>query len=255
MAARTAAVETAATRVTDAMASGRLEQLIDVQQHDTAIDRLRHRRAHLPERAELDAVSGALAIANARRRVVEGEREALAGRQDALEGEVATLERRRDDLRRKLSTGTVPKELERLSAEVDSVQAHIGDLEDREIELMEAIEPLDVEITELERTEAELDGRRAELRTAVAEAERAVDDEMAGERAARAEAAASVPPNLLERYEKMRAQLGGVAVARLVGGRCTGCNLMLPTSEVDRIRHTDADTVVTCEQCGRLLVH
>jgi predicted nucleic acid-binding Zn-ribbon protein len=46
-----------------------------------------------------------------------------------------------------------------------------------------------------------------------------------------------------------------VAVARLVGNHCDGCHLTLPAMELDRIRHLPEDELVTCEQCGRILVH
>ena len=55
-------------------------------------------------------------------------------------------------------------------------------------------------------------------------------------------------------YERQRARLEGVAVARLVGGRCDGCHLTLPAVELDRIRHESAGTLEYCEQCGRILV-
>ena len=42
--------------------------------------------------------------------------------------------------------------------------------------------------------------------------------------------------------------------ARLVGGSCSGCHLVLPSMEVDRIRKAPPDAVITCDQCGRILV-
>ena len=44
-------------------------------------------------------------------------------------------------------------------------------------------------------------------------------------------------PTLLERYEQLRHDLGGIAVARLVGTNCGGCHLTLSAVELDRIRH------------------
>ena len=55
-------------------------------------------------------------------------------------------------------------------------------------------------------------------------------------------------------YERMRARLGGVALARLVQGRCDGCHVALSASEVDRIRREPPDARIECEHCGRLLV-
>ena len=74
------------------------------------------------------------------------------------------------------------------------------------------------------------------------------------ETTARVTAAATVAPDLLARYERLRTQLGGTGAARLVGGSCSGCHLSLPAMEVDRIRKAPPDEVITCDQCGRILV-
>jgi predicted nucleic acid-binding Zn-ribbon protein len=58
----------------------------------------------------------------------------------------------------------------------------------------------------------------------------------------------------LAEYERLRERFGGVAVAQLVGPTCQGCHLQLSAVELDRIRRLDADEVVYCEACGRLLV-
>jgi len=47
--------------------------------------------------------------------------------------------------------------------------------------------------------------------------------------------------------------VGGAA--RLVGDRCEGCHLTLPSMELERIHHLSADTFATCPQCDRILVH
>src|SRR5438445_123736 len=88
----------------------------------------------------------------------------------------------------------------------------------------------------------------------LAEATEAIDAELAGELDARAIAAKAVPPDLLEQYERLRARLGGIGAARLVGNSCGGCHLTLPATELDRIRHLPPDAVALCDQCGRILV-
>ena len=60
--------------------------------------------------------------------------------------------------------------------------------------------------------------------------------------------------DLLARYEQLRSKLGGTGAARLVGGSCSGCHLTLSSMELDRVRKAPPDAVITCEQCGRILV-
>jgi predicted nucleic acid-binding Zn-ribbon protein len=52
----------------------------------------------------------------------------------------------------------------------------------------------------------------------------------------------------------LRTRLKGTGAARLIGHRCDGCHLELSSAEVERIRATTPDSVVTCDQCGRILV-
>ncbi len=64
----------------------------------------------------------------------------------------------------------------------------------------------------------------------------------------------NVSDDLLARYEQLRSKLGGTGAARLVGGSCSGCHLTLSSMELDRVRKASPDAVITCEQCGRILV-
>lgn len=239
------------------MGTAEQEALLAVQRHDTAIDQLRHRREVLPERSALASVEAELAALEAEAAAVRSRRDDLARQEKALEDEIAGIEAKVADLDRRLYSGTVanPRELQALQADIDSLKRRASELEDRAIELLEAREPVDAELGALEARRAELDGRAGELRARLAEAEAAIDAEVAAEQAARDEAARAVGPALLVRYEDLRARLGGVGAARLEpGGRCSGCNLQLPAVEVARIKREPPEAVVCCEHCGRILV-
>jgi predicted nucleic acid-binding Zn-ribbon protein len=99
-----------------------------------------------------------------------------------------------------------------------------------------------------------MEAQAAELRRAVASAQAVIDAELAEVLARREEAARGVPAALLGRYETLRGRLDGVGAARLVNGRCAGCHLALPATEVDRIRHLPPDAMARCDHCGAILV-
>ena len=69
----------------------------------------------------------------------------------------------------------------------------------------------------------------------------------------RAELAEPLDEALLSSYEQLRTRFGGVAIAQLTGGRCSGCHLSLPAVELDTIKRAPAGQQVTCPECGRLL--
>jgi predicted nucleic acid-binding Zn-ribbon protein len=232
------------------------DDLMVVQEHDTTIDQLRHRRANLPELAELTRLEADLAALEGRLADVTARRDEVARRQSVLEGELAGVEGKVKEIDGRLYSGaiTIPRELQALQADVESLRRRCSTLEDAVLEAMTEREPLDDEIRGLEAARAELDGEGSRLRVAVAEAESAIDAQLAAETEARQEMATGIPADVARLYEDLRRKLGGVGAARLVQNRCTGCHLTLPATEVDRIRREPPDALITCEQCGRILV-
>ena len=233
-----------------------LARLLDVQDHDTVVDQLRHRRATLPERTELANVERQLGTLDARTKELRITRDELGARQAALEQQIEASRTRRDVLEKRLFGGQVAaaRELQVMNEEVKHLTRHITELEDREIEVMEGLEPLDVELSAGDVARDALESERDRLRGAIGATEVALDAELAAETRARDAAASEVRDDLLTRYEQLRAKLGGTGAARLVSGSCSGCHLALSAMELDRIRKAPPDAVITCEQCGRILV-
>jgi hypothetical protein len=233
-----------------------LDILLEVQERDTTLDQLAHRRATLPARAELAAVEGHLADLADRRARAEADRRALSERQGRLESDIAAVARRIHDVEGRMYSGEVSasRELMAMSEEVESLNRRRRELEEMAFEAMAAGEPVDAQLARLaaERTAAETDAER--LLGVIREAEAEIDAEAAAETEARTALAAKLPEELTQRYERLRVRLGGIGAARLEHGSCGGCHLALPAVELDHIRRASPEAVITCEQCGRILV-
>jgi hypothetical protein len=146
------------------------------------------------------------------------------------------------------------RDQEALAVEMGAVSRRKHDLEDQELEVMEALEPHDAALASvIAEEEATLETKRI-VEARIAEEEAAIAAEAGGVADRRAVAAAAVPLALLTEYERLRSHLGGIGVARIVHGTCSGCNLRLSATELDRIHHLAGHTLEHCEQCGRLLV-
>lgn len=238
------------------MSNSDLDALLALQDLDTRIDQEVHRRAALPQRGELAQVERSLAQLRTARAGVAATRGEVAARQELAEKELKATEDRVAHVTIMLFGGTVraSRELQAMAADVDSLKKRASDLEDRALALMDEREPLDEQVAQLDAQADVLEERRDALGQALAEAEAAVDGALAELTARRPLLQAAVPGTLLPTYERLRARLGGVAVARLIGGHCDGCHLALPAVELDRIRHHDAGALEYCEQCGRILV-
>jgi predicted nucleic acid-binding Zn-ribbon protein len=238
------------------LASAELERLLEVQELDTALDQLRHRRATLPARQQLAAVESQLAELATTLSSVQADRDAVARRQSDFEGELRAAESRVLEIEGRMYGGTVSasRDLQAMAAEVESLKKRRSTLEDHILETMDEREPIDAEVQRLEEAQVTATGEAEELRATIAEAEAEIGAEEAKELDARAALVADVAASLLEQYERIRSRNGGIGAARLVGTSCGGCHLSLPAVEVDRLKRAKADEVVLCDQCGRILV-
>ncbi|HTK17219.1 MAG TPA: C4-type zinc ribbon domain-containing protein [Acidimicrobiia bacterium] len=238
------------------MSIDELEALLLVQEHDTARDRLRHRRAALPERAELETQSASLRALDLQARDIRGRRDVVLADEKRLDDEARSLGARADDGDAKLYSGTVssPRELQAMQADVEMLRRQRSDLEDQELEVMEARELLDAQIAALAADTAVVQADIERLQGVIAGAESEIDEELAKEDTARAQQASAVPDALLADYERRRAQNKGAGAARLVGTSCTACHLSIPSTEAENIRKGAGAVVAYCDNCGAILV-
>jgi predicted nucleic acid-binding Zn-ribbon protein len=233
-----------------------LEDLLVVQALDTLTDQLQHRRAHMPERAELTTIQTQLRSVEQRATAVQAERDDVTRNEKRLEDEIAMVREKAAQTDKKLYSGTVniPRELTALQEEIEALSRRQRQLEDQELELMEQAEPLDADLVAMASERATLDEQAIGLLARIAEAEVAIDAELADVTSKRSDAVAGVPDELLSEYQSLRGALGGVGVARLSGNRCEGCHLTLSAVDVDRIRRAPDDEIPHCTECNRLLV-
>ena len=233
------------------------EVLMEVQRHDTTLDQLRHRRDTLPERA---ALAELVERGNRLDRTVgdvQGQVDELAGRQRKLEEHIAATAKRRHEIEQRMRSGTISasRDLQAMDHEVNQLSDRQSHLEEDELVLLEEQEPLDSLLGELRFELASLSVEADRLTTAIAGAEAELEESISAEEAQRKELATALPDELSRRYEVLRSRLGGVGAARLVGDRCDGCHLTLPSVEGERIRHLPPEEFATCTQCDRILVH
>ena len=233
----------------------RWDALLAVQEHDTTADQLAHRRATMPARAELDQTMAAIAAIEERAATVKTTRHELVREQQRLEDEITTLSEKATTHDKALYSGTIgnPRELQALQDEIGALKRRISHLEDQEIEVMEQIEPIDADLAAMAGQRVALDDQASSLRAHIAEAEVEIEEELLQVAAERSEIAAGIDPELLKEYEELRPHLGGIAIARLVGGSCGGCHLSLSAVEIDRIKRLPPEEPARCEECGRLL--
>ncbi len=231
-----------------------LQELLELQQTDARIRRIRHQLDDLPEQKELDEVQERLDLVRKQQDAIRVDRDRVAAETRKLEGEIELLRQRKDAEHTRMYSGDIssPKELQSLRAEIDSTERRIGEHEDQLLEAMERLEVLDGKTGELTEEETTLDARVAELSGALDGAAQGLLAELAELQVARERERTDIPDELLTRYDAKIDQLGGVAVGELQDGMCTACRIELPYAEVEEL--LDGPPLGTCPQCRRLLV-
>ena len=231
-------------------------KLLDVQDLDARIDRLRHQLATLPEQAELTRLEKAGAELD--RRLIDARTlvQDLTSEQEKVDADVEAVKVRRVRDRDRMDKGLVsnPKDLERMTHELVSLERRISSLEDDEIEVMERLEEaqtaFDAHTAESVTTRERLDAttRARDARAVEIESELSA---LATERVLTAE---GMPADLVALYERLRAGKDGVGAAALRARACSGCQLRLDPAELDVIKRAPSNEVVRCAECQRILV-
>lgn len=233
-----------------------LEPLLALQEHDLALDRLRHRRATLAERTAVASAESRIAELSVATDALRGERDEIATEEHRFDHEARLLSDQATAAETRLYSGEVssPRELQALQADVEQVRRHQRTVEDQQLAAMEWREPLDERLRALDAQLADATADAATARDALGTAEAGVDVEIDVETGARSELATGLDDALLTQYEQRREQANGIGVARLVGMTCQGCHLTIPATEAERVRKAPEGTISFCDNCGCILV-
>ncbi|HUD35507.1 MAG TPA: C4-type zinc ribbon domain-containing protein [Streptosporangiaceae bacterium] len=231
----------------------RLLELADI---DAELGRIAHRRRGLPEHAEITRLDGREAELRDSIAAMTAQSSDLSREQNKAEADVEQVRSRIDRDRQRLDGGMIssPKELENLQSEVQSLQRRQSDLEEIVLDVMERREgnqaALDAAVAERASVAAELETVTTARDAALGE----LDEQAAKASAKRAQVVEVMPGDLVELYDKLRAQHGGVGAAALRLRRCQGCNLTLNTVDLNAMKDAPDDEVLRCEECRRILV-
>ncbi|MGB4137785.1 MAG: C4-type zinc ribbon domain-containing protein [Microbacterium sp.] len=227
--------------------------LLEVADLDQRITRAAYTAAHPPQAARVAELT---AVRQAQLR----ELTALAGvRDDAqselarVESDVALAEQRRERDAQRLQAVTNPKDAIALEQEIASLGQRLSSLEDTQLDAMGALEEAEAALAAQQALIAETTAEGAELsgqaKAGIAEAA-ALGEQLARDRRA---VSIGLPPELLADYER-RAQRIVPAAALLRAGTCEGCRMVLSSTDLGAIRRQDAAAIVSCPECGAILV-
>lgn len=227
-----------------------IEDLLVLQDRDRKIRALKNELRTAPlERKQLDEkLSGSqagLERAKGKGREIEVERKRLELDVQAKREQIAKYQTQKFQTRKN-------EEFQAMTTAIEHLERDIGLLEDRELELMESTEQLRPEIAEADKGAQATKALVARQQTDLGEKVAAVERQISGLEAERAELAAKIDDDLRDTYERLFASKGEAVVA-LEHEVCTGCHMKVTASTNARAR--SRREIVQCEQCSRILYY
>jgi hypothetical protein avisC_08038 len=229
--------------------------LIDLQDIDSRLARLRHERKHLPVLGRIEsvierlktnkreAIQADVALSEAKTRVTRSE------------DEVGQVVRRAEVLRERLHSGnSAARDLSAIQGEIDQLGQRQSALEEAQIAAMEALDSAREESERLKQEESDIRVAGREL-TAKRDAEFArLDQEIDSLEKQRADLAGTVEAALLSDYEAVRASTGGLGAVALRGRAVEGGAVEISPQELARIVAAPQDQVIHAEENDVIVV-
>lgn len=227
---------------------------LELQAVDSALDAVGHRRPRLTELEAHRRDSAAVAGIQAAMALAQERIDAATATIGAAEHAAGELTTKRTRLEAQLKTVIAPREAEALMSQIATLNTQRGEHDDAELAALEEQAAAEADLAAHAAGLPAAEAALAASAAALAEANAALDTEAAELGVRREALVQAIPAGELARYERVRAQFGGVGVAHLEGTHCSGCHMELSPKELDVVRKAPAGELGECPQCGRMLV-
>jgi predicted nucleic acid-binding Zn-ribbon protein len=227
-----------------------LERLVRLQELENVLRRLRTELAEAP--GQRGALEDALVAERGR---LEEARSGLDESQKLRrhkEGQLQDLEAKRSKYKGQLMDVKTNKEYTAMLHEIETVEREIGTTEDQILTEMERADELKQRVAMEEGRFAEAAALHQRETSALDERVARLESEAARVQEDRDQAAAALPEELRERFERV-AGLRGQGVVEAADGMCTGCRVKLRLQFYVELKRNDA--VRQCEACSRVLYY
>jgi len=227
-----------------------LELLLKLQNIDYDLGELERSKEYIPDMME-----------NLKREIIESERK-FAETSDALtkakveqkevELELSEKQEKLKKLQERMMAIKTNKEYDALVSEIDQIKERINDLENREMDLMEAI---DNHQKEIEGLNGQVDGIKKINTEQISSLQAQIDSvgsKIQDKERERKELVGRVNQRVLRAYNRIRKGKGGAAVVAVKKRACGSCHKALPPQRIQEIKL--GQRIITCDSCGRMLI-
>lgn len=169
-----------------------------------------------------------------------------------FELELKTLQEQLVKYRQQIYAVKSNKEYDAITAEIETTEIQMSDLETQIIQLMESESTLRPKIAENKNKIQVVENNLSECKQKLTQLTEVNEKELTELTEKRNNLLPQIQRPLLANYERIRKGKGGIAVVPIVSGLCSGCFSSLPAQTILEIKKMNQ--LIFCQYCGRLLV-
>lgn len=226
-----------------------IEKLIALQKIDSELDIGNKSLARIP--VQIESAQSAMEEKKKKLEDAKNEIQSLHNTRKKLEQDTEAEMDHMSRTKVKLPTVKTNREYTAILHEIDAVKEKVASFEDRELEIMEALEAKESGIPSLEVESRQEENQFKEYKAKKeAEGER-VKQELVGLASKREDVVRTLEKKQMESYRKVAQLRDGVAVVRLLEDVCQGCfQIVLPQMVIEV---KTFEKIHQCQHCTRFL--
>jgi predicted nucleic acid-binding Zn-ribbon protein len=169
------------------------------------------------------------------------------------ERDVQTLRAQAIKSQEKSSSVKTNKEYQSILKEIDEIKAKASGMED---DMLEILERIDTEENEYAQQQEELSQLKKEIeqqKEGIESEAQAKQKRLQGILADRENVLKEVAPDMLVRFEKVRAKVGILTIAAVKDAVCRGCHVNIPPQLFNELQRYDS--ILQCPNCQRIIYY
>lgn len=230
--------------------------LLDLAAIDVQLSQLAHKRGSLPEHGKIAELRGRHQAISEDVVAADTKLSDLASETNRLEADLVPARQRLERNQKRVDDGVItdPKALRSMLDEIEHLGTRISNLEDQELDLMQATEDATAVRDQAVAARNEITTEARDVIAARDKKLAQIDAESAAATGARASLVAKLPADLVALYDKIAARAGSFGAAELRAKRCLGCQLEINAADLRRFSAAGPNDVIRCEECDRILV-
>jgi predicted nucleic acid-binding Zn-ribbon protein len=227
-----------------------LDILFRLQKLDDEIDTLEKEKATIP--GDKEDIDGKLAEMEQAIQKIKDESIDVTKLRDEKETDLKEIGEQLNKFQGQLYQVKTNREYESLQHEIDALQEKSSKVEDAILELLENAEKISSTAAEEEKKLGEYEREAEKEKSGLNARDMELSDQIAVKHDERKRLVVDIDKALLSRYQRIRDNKAGLAVASVQNGACGGCFRRIPPQEIQELKKMQR--IIACEGCGRIIV-